>query len=170
MKTFSLVSTFLALGLIVPAHAAYAFDLDSIVEAAKENGMYVETHSSVLTGGQTAKSGESVQTGDARASSYMEIRADNDGGEVKVKVETTQNGETQAQEYTAPIPKGVGVTVEASAEANDGESNAEVKVNGEVVETSEAAESPVADTTSVVVDFFTETIPSLFKKVVGFFF
>jgi hypothetical protein len=168
MKAFSLVTTLLALGLIVPAHAAYAFDLDTMIEAAKDgNGTYVETHSSASTGGQTASGGENVQTGDAHASSYTEINAGENGGQVKVKVETTENGETETKEYTQEIPKGEGVKVEATAEAKDGESSSEVKVNGEVLE---ATNSPVAATTSVVVDFFTDTIPDLFKKVVGFFF
>lgn len=167
MKTFSLVSTLIALGIIVPVHAAYAFDLESMIEAAKNgNGTYVETHSSASTGGQTAGSGETVQTGDVSASSYTEINANNEGGQVKVKIETSENGETKTAEFTQEIPKDEGVKVEATAESVEGASKSEVKVNDQVVETKTETHA----TTSVVVDFFTETIPDLFKKVVGFLF
>lgn len=165
MKALSLVTTLLALGLIAPAHVAYAFDMNELIEAAKDgNGTYVETHSSASTGGQTARSGEQVITGEAHASSHTEINAGPDGGEVTVKIETRENGETTTKEFTQKIPKGEGVHVEATAESKDGETNAEVKVNGDAVE----AEAKHTATTSVV-GFFTETIPSFFKKVVGFF-
>lgn len=168
MKTFSLVTTLLALGIAVPAHAAYALDLDALIEAAKNgNGTYVETHSSASTGGHNASSGETVQTGDVSASSYTEINANNEGGQVTVIVETSENGETKTSEYTEDIPKGGGVKVEAKAESVDGASHAEVKVNDEVVDVHTETHSV---TTSLVVDFFTETIPDLFKKVVGFLF
>lgn len=167
MKIFSLVSTLIALGLIAPAHAVYAFDLDSMIEAAKGgNGTYVETHSSVSTGGQTSHGGENVQTGDASVSSHTEIHAGEDGGTVKVKIETTENGETKTKEFMHDIPKGEGVKVEANAESTDGEASSEVKVNDEVLEVKSETHSA---TTSAVVGFFTETIPGLFKKVVGFF-
>lgn len=161
------MTTLIALGLLVPAHTAFAFDLGAMIEAAKNgNGTYVETHSSASTGGQTARSGESIQTRDVSASSYTSINANNEGGEVHVKVEATENDETKTTEYTEDIPKGEGVKVEATAVAADGEATSEVIVYDEVVE--QATESHA--TTSVVVDFFTETIPDVFKKVLGFFF
>lgn len=168
MKTFSLVTTLLALGIAVPAHAAYALDLDALIEAAKNgNGTYVETHSSASTGGQTANSGETVQTGDVSASTYTKINANSEGGQVTVKVETSENGETKTSEFTHDIPKGAGVKVEATAESADGAAKSEVKVNNEVVDVQAETNSA---TTSTVVDFFTETIPGLFKKIVGFLF
>lgn len=167
MQAFSLVTTLIALGLLVPAHTAFAFDLDAMIEAAKAgNGTYVETHSSASTGGQTARSGENIQTGDVSASSYTSINANNEGGQAQVQVETTQNGETKTTEYSEDIPKGEGVQVEVKAEAKNSEATSEVLVNNEVVEQATKAHA----TTSVVVDFFTETVPDIFKKVVGFFF
>jgi hypothetical protein len=169
----SLITTLVTIGLIAPTGAAYAIDIDTMIEAAKNgNGTYVETHSSVSTGGQTAQSGENVQTGDAHASSYTEIHADNDGGEVKVKIETSENGETTTKEFTQDIPKGEGVKVEASAESNNGESSAEVKVNDEVVE-ADTSESHTASASAAVSArislLFTEKIPSLFKRVFSLF-
>ena len=168
MKFLSLVSALLAIGMITPAGTAYAFSFDELVEAAKNgNGTYVESHSSVSTGGETVHSGESVQTGDAHASSYTEINAGPDGGEVKVKIETSENGETKSQEYSQQIPKGEGVNVEASATSENGESNTEVKVNGEVVETeSQTASAAVSTRISLL---FTEKIPSYFKKFLNLF-
>lgn len=169
MQVFSLVTTLIALGLLVPAHTAFAFDMDALIEAAKNgNGTYVETHSSASTGGQSASGGETTTTGEARASSYTKINANNDGGTVQVKIDASSDGKTKTTEYTEEIPKGEDVKVKATAESKDGEASGEVKVNGEVVEAEEAMESHA--TTSLVVDFFIETIPDLFKKVVGFFF
>lgn len=171
MKIFSLVSTLVALGLLAPAHAAYALDMDALIEAAKNgDGTYVETHSSVSTGGQTAKGGESVQTNDASASSYTEIISGEDGGEVKVKIETSENGETETKEFTAPIPKGEGVSVEVNAESKDGEASAEVKVDGEVVETdSNESQTASAAVSTKISLLFTEKIPSFLKKIFSFF-
>jgi len=168
----SLITTLLTIGVLAPIGAAYALDIDEMIEAAKNgNGTYVETHSSVSTGGQTAKGGENVQTGDAHASSYTEIRADNNGGEVKVKIETSENGETKTKEFTQEIPKG-GVKVEANAESKDGKSSAEVKVNGEVVEAdsnvSQAASVSAAVSAKISL-LFTEKIPNLFKRMLGIF-
>lgn len=157
----------LALGLMAPG-ATYALSIGDIIEAAKNgNGTYVETNASVSTGGQTAGSGESVQTGDAHASSYTEINAGPDGGEVKIKIETTKNGETTTEEYSQPIEKGEGVKVEANASVNDGESESEVKVNGDVVEPAplEAKGSLIGEISLL----FTEKIPNLFKKVFSLF-
>lgn len=169
MQIFSLVSALVAVGLIAPVGAAYAFSIDDMIEAAKNgNGTYVETHSSVSTGGQTVRGGTSVQTGDASASSYTEIISGEDGGEVKVKIETSENGETNTKEFTAPIPKGEGVTVEANAESVDGESNAEVKVDGEVVGSNESQMASAAVGAKISL-LFTEKIPSFFKKLFSFF-
>jgi hypothetical protein len=160
----------IAVGIVAPAGAAYAFDLDAMIEAAKNgNGTYVETHSSASTGGQTAKSGESVQTGDAGASSYTEIHANGEGGTVKVNVETTENGTTNTKEYTQQIPKGEGVKVEANAESKDGESDAEVNVNGEVVDSEIQTASALVAFNEKISLLFTEKIPSFFKKLFSFF-
>lgn len=168
MKTVPLVSTLIALGVVIPAHATYALDMDELVQAAMDgNGTYVETHASASSGGQTSQGG-TMQTSDVSASSYSEIITGTEGGEVNVKVETSENGETLAKEFTQEIPAGEGVKVQATAESTDGEAAIEVKVNDEVVETGAAATA--AATTSAVADFFTETIPGFFKKVVGFFF
>jgi hypothetical protein len=170
MKTFSLVTTLLTLGLIAPAHAAYALDMDALIEAAKNgDGTYVETHSSVSTGGQTARGGENVQTGDASASSYTEINAGNDGGTVKVKVETSENGKTQTKEYSQDIGAGDSANVQVNAESKDGESNVEVNVDGEVVESDSQTASVAASVGAKVSLLFTEKIPSFFKKLFGFF-
>lgn len=171
MKFFSLISTLITIGLVVPAGNAYAFlDMDEMIEAAKNgNGTYVETHSSVSTGGQTAKSGETVTTGDAHASSYTEIRADNNGGEVKVKMETTENGETKTTEYTKPIEKGENVKVEANAESKDGESSAEVKVNDAIVEPESSESHASARVSAKVSLLFTEKIPHFVKKFFSLF-
>ncbi len=169
MKILSLITTLLTIGSLMPT-AAYALDIDALIDAAKEgNGTYVETHSSVSTGGQTVKSGESVQTADAHASSYTEINAGSDGGTVTVEIETSENGETSTKEYTQAIPKGEGVHVEANAESKGGESNAEVKVNGEVVEGETHTASASSAFNEKVTLLFTEKIPNLFKKVFSLF-
>jgi len=168
MKTFSLVTTLLALGLIAPAGSAYALDLDAIIEAAKENGTYVETHSSASTGGQTVRGGESIKTNDASASSHTEINAGSNGGSVKVKIETSKNGETQTKEYSQEIPAG-GVKVEANATADDGGSSAEVKVDGKVVEGESQTASAGAAFNAKVSLLFSEKIPRFVKKFLNLF-
>ena len=168
----SLITTLLTIGIIVPG-ATYAFSMDDIIEAAKAgNGTYVETHSSVSTGGQTATGGENVQTGDANASSYTEINAGPDGGEVKIKIETGANGETKTQEFTQPIEKGEGIKVEANASIKDGDSESEVKVNDEEVASnsnnSQTASASVAISSKISL-LITQKIPLFFKKIFSFF-
>jgi hypothetical protein len=173
----SLITTLITIGLLAPAGASYAFSIQEMIEAAKGgNGTYVESHSSVSTGGQTVKNGETVITGDSSASSHVETRinAGNNGGEVSVKVETSENGKTETKEFTQPIKEG-GVKVEANAEIKNGEYKAEVKVNDEPVEASQSSKagaqvasvSPVTSESKVSL-LFTTRIPDFFKKLFGF--
>lgn len=164
----SLITTLLTIGLVAPV-GAYAFDMDAIIEAAKNgNGTYVETNSSVSTGGQRAGSGESVQTGDAHASSHTEIHANDDGGEVKVKIETSKNGETKTEEYSQPIEKGKGVDVRVNASVTDDESKTEVTVDGDKKETNESHTSSATAAFETTISFFSEKIPNVFKRVFSF--
>lgn len=154
--------------LALPA-ATYAFSVEDIIESAQAgNGTVVETHSSANTGGQTAQSGETVTTNDVSVSSHTQtsINAGGSGGTVEVKVEKTVNGVTETKEYAEDIPAGSPVNVKVDAHATtdtsedtDIESPNDVEVQ---IVTSAEAESDAPN-------FFTDTVPHFFKKVVSFF-
>lgn len=173
----SLITTLIALGLIAP-HATYAMSIHEIIENAKAgSGIYVESHSSASTGGQTAAAGQTVTTGDASASSHVEIRSDTSGGSVKVNVSTSGNGTTTVQEYTQPIEAGIGAKVEVNASSKNGESKTEVKVNDTTIEptqktaaatTSAPVPTPIVSQ-SKFVTFFSVKIPGIFKQLFSFF-
>jgi hypothetical protein len=91
-----------------------------------------------------------------------------------VKTETTKNGETETKEYSKKLEAGEGVDVQVNAKATNEETSSEVLVDGEVVEATIIAENPAQAqlATSVVADisaFFTASVPTFFKKVIGFF-
>jgi hypothetical protein len=143
--------------------------INDLIESAKNgNGTVVETHSSASSGGQRVSGGESVSTGDVSASSHVEtyINADGSDGEVKVKVETSHNGETKTEEYVAPIQKGT-VKVETHSESNR-EYTSEVKVDGEVVATESGEPHVAAASESKISVLFSEKIPEFFKDVLAF--
>jgi len=178
----SLITTLLAFGLIWPA-ATYAFTIEELIEAAKAgNGTYVESHSSVSTGGQTARSGETVVTGDSSASSHVETRinSNNEGGTIDIKIETSKNGEVKTTEYSKQIEKDKSVRIDANAEVTDTDSKVQIEIDGEAVEsetTEKTAETPAENNVASVIIaseskfslLFTEKIPSAFKKVLSFF-
>lgn len=165
----SVISILMAFGLIAPA-TTYAMTLDEMIAAAAAGyGTIVESHSSVSTGGQTAESGESVVTGDASASSHVQINSSNSGGSVEVKTETTKNGVTETKEYSQELKPGEGAHVEASASATDEGTESEVRVDGEVVDAGAANASAASAVAADISAFFTTTIPSVFEKIVGFF-
>jgi len=153
------VLAFLAIPL-----ATYALSAEEIVEMAKAgNGTVVETHSSASTGGQTARSGERVTTGDSSVSSHTQtiINADGSGGTVEVKVEKTVNGETTKEEHIEDIPAGAPVYVKVEAHADSAEPTAEAD---------EASDVEVhIETEAKKQNFFTDTMPHFFRKVISFF-
>jgi hypothetical protein len=61
------------------------------------------------------------------------------------------------------------VNVQVNAESKGGESNVEVNVDGEVVESDSQTASVAASVGAKVSLLFTEKIPSFFKKLFGFF-
>ena len=170
----------LAFGLVMPA-ATYAFSIDEIIENAKTGGgIYTESHSSASTGGQTAASGQSVSTGDSSASSHVETRinADGSGGDVKVKIETSENGTVKTEEYSKPIEAGAGAKVEVNASVKNGESQSNVKVNDETIDAHaplEAAGNLMGSTSAHVAvqtkikTLFSIKLPNFFKKAFSFF-
>lgn len=165
------ISVLLAITLMPQMSFADTWIENMIDNARNGDGIIVESHSSASTGGQRASGGQSASTGDVSASSHVEtyINADGSKGEVNVKVQTSQNGETKTEEYSAPIEKS-GVKIEANAEAKDGEYNSEIKVDGEVVET-ESNEPHVAASVaseSKISVLFSEKIPEFFKDVLAF--
>ena len=90
--------------------------VDGIISAAQNgNGTVVESHSSasVSTGGQTAAAGESVSSDDVSASSHIEthINASDSGGTIKVKVQTSENGDVHTEEYSKDLAPGESVQV-----------------------------------------------------------
>ena len=177
----SLITTLLAIGIIMPASSAYAMSVSDIIDMAKAgNGVSVESHASANSGGQVVTGGQTVTTGDSSASTYTEthINDGQSGGSAHVKVETTENGETKTQEYTKPIEKGEGAKVEVNASSNNGVSTSSVRVNDRDVETkadvetaaSTSAQTAAASTAaSKFSSFFSVKIQSVFKKVFAFF-
>ena len=92
--------------------------MDDIIEAARLATAYVETHSSVSTGGQTATGGENVQTGDAthrRTRKLMPGRT----AVSKNKIEPAQTANKNTR-ITQPIEKAK-ASVEANASIKDGD-------------------------------------------------
>ncbi len=148
----------------IPA-STFAFSVEEIIETANAgNGTVVETHSSASTGGQTAGSGETITTGDSSVSSHTrtEINTNDSGGTVEVKVEKTVNGETETKEYTEKIPAGapVHVNVDAHASSDEPATTSEETQDDIEVHIETAGEKP---------NFFTDTVPLFFHKVVSFF-
>lgn len=110
---------------VVPAVAFGAMDaawIEGMIQRAQAGGgtVIIENSSSVSTGGQTAGSGESVTTGNASASSRIEthVQSSNNGGTVKVKIETGENGEVTVEEYVKDIAPGETIEVRNSAQTS----------------------------------------------------
>lgn len=141
----SLITTLLTIGILAPVGTAYAFvDVDALIEKAKQGqGTYVESNSSVSTGGQTARSGETVTTGDVSASSHTEtvIKADGSGSSVHVETSTTENGVTKKQTLSKDFAPEETVHVNANASSENGQATSEIKVNDTVIEADTAVET-----------------------------
>lgn len=181
----SLVSTLLTVSLFAPS-ATFALSIDDIIANAKAGGAtVVESHSSASTGGQTVTSGQSVTTGASSASSHIETRINSgtEGGEVKVKVETTENGVTQTEEYTKPVASGEKVHIVTGAGTSSkaqGSVQAQAGATAPAPTSSTTASISNAPTSTQVTNteaqkapsstriLFVETIPHLFKKVFAF--
>lgn len=150
------------------------------IRVSNNGSIYNETSASASSGGQSAAAGQSVESGDVSSSSHVEtyINAGNEGGTVQVKVETSQNGETETQEYTEEIEPGKPVRVDVSAKSDSDGSNVEMRVNGESTEGEDVASSTdeskeinaLARVTALAkVEHALSSIPSFFKKVFNFF-
>lgn len=179
--------TILLIALLFPAFASAQDPFDAYVQtmieqaqeaAAEGNGtVIIENHSSVSTGGQTAAAGQSVTDGDVSASSHVEtyISTNDDGGTVQIKVETSENGETETHEYTEDIEPGEPVNVNVSAHADPDGADVQMSMGGESVDMedidTEDAEDPngVRITVAATVEHALDSIPEFFKKVFSFF-
>ncbi len=195
MKYFA---TFLAAAFLAPAFAFAAMDpFDTYVnhmKAAAEarDGTVIESHTSASasSGGQTAGAGQSVTDGDVSASSHVEtnINANDSGGSVHVKVETSKDGVTEAQEYTKSIAPGEGIDLDVSTSSSSGGASVSVKVKvrgwdpgkKESATSSddasslddETSSSSLSHSASVAADvgtFFTAKLPDFFKRIFSFF-
>ena len=176
----------LLIALLFPAFASAQDPFDTYVQsmieearqAAEEgNGtVYIENHSSVSTGGQTAAAGQSVSDGDVSASSRVEtyINTGDDGGRMQVKIETSRNGEMETEEYTDDFAPGEPVNVEVRAHATSDDADVEVRVNGEATTTEpqrdeKTSENEEARVTVVAkVEHALGSIPGFFKKIFSF--
>lgn len=174
-----LPTTIAIMGILLPGFALatqnpFEIFVGKMIEEAKENGavVNVESHSSVSTGGQVAGAGQSVTDGDVSASSHTEthINAGNEGGTVQIHVETTKNGETEKEEYTKEIEPGKPVNVNVSAKVDSEDSETEAVIDGEVVSDDSASTSEGEVAMMARVETAFKTVPSFFKKVLGFFF
>jgi len=173
------ITTTLLTGIILLPAFALAMDPfdryveENDIEISNESSIYNETSASASSGGQTAAAGQTMTDGDVSASSHVETRinAGSEGGEVYVKTETTENGETTTEEYTENLEAGKPVKVNVSAKATTEGSEVETKVNGETVEGDET--SATAATVEFEFDSGIEkalrAVPNFFKKVFGFF-
>jgi len=171
----NLLSALLVIGFAVPG-AANAEWIDEIIQSAQAgNGIYVETHSSASSGGQTVQGGQTVTTGPSSASSYVEshINANNSGGTVEVKVETTHDGVTETKEYADDIASGEAVNVNVSAkvdaEGSAIESNVPLKEenHNSILEDGGAEIDSEAETEGGIGKVL-EAVPNFFKKVFDF--
>ncbi len=173
----------LFVGLLVPGISLAQSWVDELIreatQAAEGKGgtVIIENHSSVSTGGQVAGSGEKVVTdGDVSASSRSEthINIGSHGGEAKVKIETSRNGEVETRDYEKNVEAGEAMKLDVSVRAN--EKGAEVTATSEDAsgekETLEANASSVSTETSTFATRFEEalkSVPTLFARVLGFF-
>ncbi len=173
----------LAVVLMAPEFVHAQSWVDELVreaaQAAEGRGgtVIIENHSSVSTGGKVAGSGESVVTdGDVSASSRSEthINIGANGGEAKVKIETSRNGETETREYEKKVEAGDPLRLDVSARTDENGSVVEVITENasgtkEVVEESGApTDSPES---SVFMDRFEQalkSVPTFFSRVFGF--
>ena len=185
-KVMKYLTTIFTMSLLAPAFVLAAQDpFDSYVErmiqgAQEGNGtVIIENTSSVSTGGQTAAAGESVTDGDVSASSHVEttINANNDGGTVQVKVETSQNGKTETKEFTKPIEADEGVKVNVSAHSDSNGTKVEADVKTTSDESEDASSTTTEDTGNAWVEVTIETrvekafkaVPNFFKRIFHFF-
>ena len=160
----SLITTMLAIGVLVPASSVYAMSVDEMIDNAKAgNGISVESHASASTGGQTAAAGQSVLTGDSSASSNIEthIKDGNAGGSVHVKVETTQNGTTTTEEYSKDLAPGEGVHVEVGTSSARGTASSTAGTS-----TVPHASSTIAVHTKTF--FSLKKLPDFFRRIFAF--
>ena len=173
----SLFVSALVVAFLAPA-AASASWVDEMMEEVKAQlphggGVYTETHSTVSTGGQHAASGQTITTSNSSASSYVETRinADSKGGDIKVKIEQSENENVTTEEYTKKIEPGMGARVEVSATSKSGESKTEVFVDGEEAtpqSTSLASTSGFISSESKIRTLFSVQVPRFFKKMFSF--
>ena len=178
----SLITTLLAIGLATPTSGAYALWIDNMIDNAKAgNGTYIESHASAESGGQTAAAGQTVTTGNASASSRVETHSGTSGGEVKVKVETSENGNANTEEYTKSFAPGVGTKVDVHASSKNGVSTSTIRVNGAEVlpqkstdseaspRNSEATPPLPTHVESQIKTFFSVKIPAILSHIFSFF-
>jgi hypothetical protein len=172
-------ATILSISLLIPGFVAATQDpfdayVDKMIKEAEENGtaIHVESHSSVTTGGQVA--GQTVTDGDVSASSHIETRinAGEDGGTVYVKTETSQNGETETEEYTKEVEPGEPIEVKASAKVTPEEAEIETEIQGETMEASSTIGADAVETEDVSItgriESALESVPGFFRKVIEF--
>ncbi|OGG73335.1 hypothetical protein A3A38_01440 [Candidatus Kaiserbacteria bacterium RIFCSPLOWO2_01_FULL_53_17] len=189
----SLTTTILATALILPGLAFAASDpfdvyVERMIKAAQEgNGtVIIENSSSISTGGQTAASGEAVSTGPSSASSKVEthINANNSGGSVEVKIETSKDGVVETKEYSKELGPDEPVNVNVSAEVNTEGTKVEVRgwdpvVKKEAAMEENASSTETADDAEAAVGIETEiktsiekalkAVPNFFKRIFSFF-
>lgn len=171
----------IAAGVLLPGFIA-AEDFESymnrMIENAKQGGgtVIIENHSSVSTGGQVAGAGEAVVTdGDVSASSHTETRinAGGSGGEVYVKTETSQNGETKTEEYTKSVAPGEPIEVNVSARATNETMESTTEIQGEMMQgatstTDSDMEKERGVTVTTRFEAAIEAVPGFIKKIFVF--
>ena len=169
--------------VVMPSFASAQSWVDELVreasQAAEGRGgtVIIENHSSVSTGGKVVGSGgSSVSDGDVSASSHSEtyINVGSQGGEAKVKVETSRNGEIETREYEKNV--GAGEDMHLTVSTRVDESGVEVEAtsedeSGTETELEAGASSSISATTSVFKSRFEsamKVVPAFFSRVFGF--
>lgn len=181
-RAFSTLALFAV--LVIPRISFAQSWVDELVREASQvaegrgGTVIIENHSSVSTGGKVVGSGESsVSDGDVSASSRSEtyINFGEQGGEAKVKVETSRNGVTETREYEKKVEAGQPMYLEVSTHA-DG-SGAEVSANtkdeqgnAEVIEARASSSTEESATVFMTrLESAMKSVPAFFSRVFGFF-
>lgn len=144
----------------------------------KDGTVIIENHSSVSTGGHIVGSGEGVVTdGDVSASSRSEtyINVGPKGGEAKVKIETSRNGEVETREYEKKVGAGEDIKLDVSVRADEKGTEVEAaseNTSGEKEVLEAHASTSLSAKVPTFMTRFEETlrsVPVFFSRVLGFF-
>ncbi len=179
-RAFAVAVVFLGVPSFVSAESWVDELVREASQAAEGQGgaVIIENHSSVSTGGKVVGSGgSSVSDGDVSASSRSEtyINVGSEGGEARVKVETSRNGETETREYEKKVGAGQPMHLEVSTRVD--ESGAEVSAttkdehgNEESIE-ARLSSSTEGHSPPFMTRFESaiKSMPALFARVLGFF-